>query len=256
MTKQNFGVLILGLALMLSSTLGISTMSFAQEDTWTTKAPMPVARNWLSATTVDGKIYVIGGFAFPSSGIRSLTKVEVYDPATDTWERKADMPTPRWGIGAVAARSKIYVFGGAVDNTHRNTAKTVEMYDIVADTWTPKANMPLPYLSMGVSFVNNGKAYVIGGKEWGEDDWNFFQIVSEYDIEKDKWKKLEDLLPTPRESLATSVVNGKIYAIGGNAGWPTRAVEEYTPDRWPFPDVFDVSPQGKLAATWGEIKRR
>lgn len=62
-------------------------------------------------------------------------------------------------------------------------------------------------------------------------------------------------MPTPRFNLSTAVVNGKIYAIGGRLrdklSATSSAVEEYTPEGWPFA----VSPQDKLPATWGEIKR-
>ena len=55
------------------------------------------------------------------------------------------------------------------------------------------------------------------------------------------------------------MVNGKIYAIGGaGAGVPGESVagvvglvEEYTPEGW---KPTSVSPQGKLTATWGEMK--
>ena len=63
-------------------------------------------------------------------------------------------------------------------------------------------------------------------------------------------------MPTGRGTLATSVVDGKIYAIGGHRNGPRREVAVYTPDGWPFPDVFAVSPQDKLATKWGAIKQK
>ena len=55
---------------------------------------MPTVRTITATVTYDGKIYVIGG-ARPI-----FRTVEVYDPATDTWTRKADMPTARWALAA------------------------------------------------------------------------------------------------------------------------------------------------------------
>ena len=83
-------------------------------DTWTKKADMPTARSHAPAAAVDGKIYVIGGGAFieyPEAN--SFSTVEEYDPETDTWTRKADMPTPRNGCSAGVVNGKIYVIGGA-----------------------------------------------------------------------------------------------------------------------------------------------
>ena len=230
-------------------------------DTWTPKTDMPTARMATLAAVVGGKIYVIGGadsFFFPSGA------VEVYDPVTDTWEKKADMPNPRWGAGVFAARGKIYICGGAVDNTHQKYTDLTEEYDPKTDTWTPKAKMPLDYYDMSVSFVNSGKAYAIGGRTFKGNErdgtnvqgWILHWTVFEYDLEKNRWSRLKDQMPTGRGTLATAVVNGKIYAIGGHHNGPRRETEAYTPDGWPFPKTFSVSPQGKLATVWAEIKQR
>ena len=227
-------------------------------DTWTEKADMPTPRMMTATAVVGGKIYVIGGadsFYFPSAA------VEVYDPVTDTWEQKADMPNPRWGAGTFAARGKIYIAGGAVDNTHLEYTDLTEEYDTKTDTWAKKADLPVAYYDMAVSFVNSGKAYAIGGRTFGGNDrdgrladkWRYHWTVFEYDIEKHKWTRLKDQMPTGRASLATTVLDGKIYAVGGHVG-VAGITEVYTPDGWPFPKAFSVSPQDKLATKWGAIK--
>ncbi len=228
-------------------------------DTWTPKADMPTARMMTATAVVGGKIYVIGGaesFYFPSAA------VEVYDPVTDTWEKKADMPNPRWGAGVFAARGKIYVCGGAVDQSHQKYTDLTEEYDPKTDTWTEKADMPVAYYDMAVSFVNSGKAYAIGGRTFDGNDrdgrlidgWTYHWTVFEYDLEKNRWARLKDQMPTPRASLASTVLDGKIYAIAGHNGIP-GITEVYTADGWPFPAGFSVDPQDKLAAIWGKIKR-
>ena len=44
---------------------------------------MPVPRAGLGASTLNGKIYVTGGFD-PAAGIVLFARVDVYDPATNT----------------------------------------------------------------------------------------------------------------------------------------------------------------------------
>ncbi len=58
-----------------------------------------------------------------------------------------------------------------------------------------------------------------------------FPVVSR--AKQGKWTQKADM-PTPRTQLATAVVNGKIYAIGGLNGGSRSAVEEYDPqgDMW------------------------
>ena len=65
---------------------------------------------------------------------------------------------------AVVVKSKIYVFGGAVDNSHQKYTDLTEEYDPKTDTWTKKADMPIAFFDMAASFVNSGKVYIIGGK--------------------------------------------------------------------------------------------
>jgi hypothetical protein len=80
--------------------------------------------------------------------------------------------------------------------------------------------------------------------------------VDEYNPATDTWTKKPDM-PAPRDCHSASVVNDKIYVIGGVHDWqlPIMAlstVEEYTPEGWPF----SISSQGKLVTTWGKIKQK
>jgi hypothetical protein len=65
-------------------------------------------------------------------------------------------------------------------------------------------------------------------------------------------------MPTGRFGPRTSVVDGKIYAIGGMSRWVTTAcgtVEEYDPGFVPPEEPTSVDAKGKLATTWGNIRR-
>jgi hypothetical protein len=63
---------------MLIGLLGLASISLAVEDTWTTKADMPTARMFLSTSTVNGKIYAIGG-SFAGYPWVPAPTVEEYD---------------------------------------------------------------------------------------------------------------------------------------------------------------------------------
>ena len=49
-------------------------------NTWSTKAPMPTARDSVNAVAVKGIIYLVGGY----NGNSRTATVEAYDPATNT----------------------------------------------------------------------------------------------------------------------------------------------------------------------------
>lgn len=95
-------------------------------DKWTKKADMPTPRAHLSASAVNGKIYAIGGAILQGLALIPLSTVEEYNPATDTWTRKADMPTARGFLSASAVNGKIYAIGGWKPDVHLST---VEEYD-------------------------------------------------------------------------------------------------------------------------------
>lgn len=205
-----------------------------QTDTWVEKADIPTPRFLPATSVVDGKIYVIGG---GNPAIRSqlgLPTVEEYDPATDTWTKKADMPTPRHGLSASVLNGKIYAISG-FDGTNM---ATVEEYDPASDTWTKKADLPTLRSHLATQVVN-GKIYAIGGWDRREGMDTVFSSVAVYDPAADTWTKKADM-PTSRWSPASGVVNGKIYVVGGTVVTGARdrhnlkTVEVYDPetDTW------------------------
>ncbi|MHC4538325.1 MAG: Kelch repeat-containing protein [Planctomycetota bacterium] len=204
-------------------------------DTWRRRADLPTARRVLSASAVNGKIYAIGGGA----GIQYLSTVEEYDPATDTWTRKASMPAARAGLATSMVDGRIYAIGGFDywdSTTGTNCLSTVEEYDPATDTWATKADMPTARYGLSTSVVG-GIVYAIGGLS--QDD-SYLSTVEAYDPATDTWVPMGDTMPTGRYSLGTSVVDNSIYAIGGLAGpLPPgiSTVEEYDP----FPHIVDFN---------------
>ena len=103
--------------------------------------------------------------------------------------------------------------------------------------------------------------------DWGPQSCERAKIVEEYDPATDTWALMKPM-QKPRMSIDTAVVKGKVYVIGGNGKhggirggadlekWAeggeqsVATVDVYTPEGWPFV----VSPQGKLATTWGTLK--
>lgn len=175
----------------------ISIISFLHADSWAYRAPMPTARNMVAGASVNGKIYVFGGY----NGSTVLNLVEEYDPATDTWTTKSPMPTPRYGCRAAAVDGKIYVIGGNIQNLN-------EEYDPNTDTWVTKSPMPTARTGAAVVAAENGKIYVFGGG-------NYLAVNECYDPATDSW---ETKAPMPQGRISPAAGapgNGKIYVTGG-----------------------------------------
>jgi RNA polymerase sigma factor (sigma-70 family) len=145
------------------------------KDIWTKKADMPIANGYFDGAVVNNKIYIFGG---DSSNIvvgwgPALPDVYEYDPATDIWTRKSDIPTPRIVLSAVTVNSKIYAIGGHNGVT---VNPIVEIYDPSNDTWSKGENLLVP-TSAPISCAVNGKIYVIGGSDGNQR----LSDVQEYD---------------------------------------------------------------------------
>jgi N-acetylneuraminic acid mutarotase len=104
--------------------------------TWTTAAPLPNARNHVAAGSLDGKIYVLGGQHAQESAQDAQSEVDCYDPATDTWTRLADLPSPRSHVNAstFVMNGKIIVLGG--ENGYNLPQSTIYSYDPATNPWT------------------------------------------------------------------------------------------------------------------------
>ena len=219
----------------------IQIESFAGEE-WQRITQLPTKRWEFSTAVVEDKIYLIGGSLFENhAGPFGLSTVEVYDSQTNTWQRVADMPTPRTNAKAAVVNGTIYVFGGynSKDKFLQNwkMADHVEAYDPLTDTWTRKNQMPVSRIYFGLGVVV-GNVYLIGGTTGlGEGQEQRMDRVDIYDPATDTWAK-GPKMPTRRNPGGVAVVSNRIYVIGGE-GWPLPqqwgadqflgSIEEYDP---------------------------
>jgi N-acetylneuraminic acid mutarotase len=87
--------------------------------------------------------------------------------------------------------------------------------------WQGRAPMPEPRHVYDGTVILEGKIYVMGGHAEGK----IFNLLQRYDPETNEWATLAPMSKA-RRSLASTVLNGKIYAIGG---YGTSSVEIYDP---------------------------
>jgi N-acetylneuraminic acid mutarotase len=112
----------------------------------------------LEQTTFGRRLYAIGG-RINGSYARNLATNEVYDPAGDRWQIRANMPTARSGIAAAVLDGRIFIFGGEAP---AGTFGEVEAYDPKTNSWSAHARMPTPRHGLGAAIVG-GRIYVISG---------------------------------------------------------------------------------------------
>jgi N-acetylneuraminic acid mutarotase len=219
--------LTLIMALLFSAVAGVlGTSTAPEENSWTTKTPMPDGITIVRAAAVNGKIYVMTG---------SLNYE--YDTATDNWTAKKPIPTTRLpaSFAIAACQDKIYVIGGnSGPSGYTNYLSTNEVYDPSTDSWETKEPMPTAREWMDANVVD-GKIYVIGGV--ADSFSSMLTPVNEvYDPATDSWTTLQPA-PIAIDSYASAVLNNKIYVMGGLShndtyGWQANQIYNAENDVW------------------------
>ena len=170
-------------------------------------SPQVLALSGPASCEADGIFYVAGGESTLNTPAEYLF---AYDPKTDTWTRKKDMPTARCFAAASAVDGVVYVIGGG--NVFAGVyTKVVEAYDPKTDTWTTKASLPTARLQHTACTLD-GRIYVIGGYITGEVK---VATVECYDPKADQWTQKASL-PVPVMFPVAQVVNGKMYVFSSD----------------------------------------
>ncbi len=126
-------------------------------DSWDTCASFQNGRYLHATVATDDAIYVIGGSSWNTNPETHFADIQKYNPMSDTWTEKTDMPFPYDHIDAVTFNNKIWVFGKGNHSL---------VYDIASDTWEEKTSNQNPTGSYCVSRVSED-VYRIGGGGWG-----------------------------------------------------------------------------------------
>ena len=215
---------------------------------WKDVADAPVAVTEAQGTAVEGKLYVFGGYTSWAS-FCTTKRSDVYDPATNTWERLPDMPEPWTHAGVAVDGDDIYLAGGYLNKPNCNRAEvattTVWKFDSDEKTWS-KNLPPLPEPRGSSGFVRVGRTlHFFGGTDTDREDKG-----DHWALRLDggtAWERLAPL-PNPRSHMAYVTFDDKIYVIGGQHCFEACAVDQrsvsiYDPttDTWsrgadlPFP---------------------
>ena len=81
-------------------------------NSWSTKASLPSKQQNAAGAVVSGKLYVVGGINFTAPGAPPIATVRAYNPASNSWETKASMITPRHYHAGVHSGNKLWAISG------------------------------------------------------------------------------------------------------------------------------------------------
>ena len=196
---------------------------------WTRRAPIPVAQDFVVAEAIGGYIYAgLGALPGESKGY-----FHRYDPVTDSWVSLTQTPGDTYERTSASFGGRLFAFGGV---EHGGPLAKVEVYDPATDQWASLPDMPSPHVA-GAAATVNGVTYVLGGS------YLFGAHASStandaYDFATNTWTQRQPM-PRPRSEHTAASAGGKVYVFGGNGGSVENAptpleVDVYDPatDTW------------------------
>jgi len=203
---------------------------------WSSKAPLPVPLYGMNqAAVLGGKIYVSGGCSFVTCNRNGPSeRLYVYNPATNTWTRKADMPYIRDQFGDLLFSGmygptgeiggQLYTLSscnyGDAPYFYECYPPLFYRYNPATDRWTTLPRPPAAAYRYGG--VIAGKFYAVG------------DYVQVYDPATNRWTRKARPPSSLPFGAAATVMLSRIYIVGGFMGGPLRTTMSYDPatDTW------------------------
>ncbi len=137
-------------------------------DGWKNLAPLPNPRQHAGSIVFGGKIYSIGGQIGENDTLITQKDVNVYDPATDSWTRVADLPVPSGATGRGHISSAVVISGQRIlvlaGETVHITGRTnmVSAYSPATNSWQNLTPLSSSRYS-GVAAVFDSSIYYTAG---------------------------------------------------------------------------------------------
>lgn len=129
---------------------------------WQTTGPMSNLRAHHTATLLpDGRVLVAGGLDPLDESFTILTSVEVFDPATNTWQAGAALPTPRqYQTATLLPHGEVLLIGG---EDRSGLLTSAGLYDPVTDRWRTLPGRALGRLNHTATLLLDGRVLAVGG---------------------------------------------------------------------------------------------
>jgi N-acetylneuraminic acid mutarotase len=178
---------------------------------WSRRAVVPRARYEATTFVANGKIYVLGGFY--DHPLRALGRVDVYDPGTDAWTQRRDMPEATTHRNAVVIGDTVWMAGGFVGDNPGPATTHVWLYDVRTDQWSQGPPLPQPR-GGGALYHAGAQMHYVGGYGLDRNASMSDHWTLDLAARGSGWQ-VAPALPRPRGHFAGVVVGDTLYVVGG-----------------------------------------
>lgn len=205
-----------------------------------TLADMPRARARHASAVVNGNVCVFGGRNVTDN---LIAEVDCYDPVTNKWSTPTSLPADRQSSDLAATvedGTKVYLIGG-YDQGYMafDMVTVVDMSDLDSITFTDGPKLGSARGDIDAAIVS-GEVYVSGGFTHENNFAAPKNSVEKFSITTQKWSEV-DALNEERGDKQLVALNGKIYAMGGEAKIDTVGVkDEELPELGARSEVLDT----------------
>jgi N-acetylneuraminic acid mutarotase len=151
----------------------------------------------------DGRIYILGG---------SVSQVDAYNPATNTWSTPSSIPHIYYNVAAaLGSDGLIYVAGGDTSTA------SLAIYDPDSATWTTGPAMPSTNNQFADAAGMNGTLYVFGGAGLNSTTFAVLPTTAVFalDLATRTWTPRAAMPAALFQGRAAMTPSGDIYVIGG-----------------------------------------
>jgi N-acetylneuraminic acid mutarotase len=214
-----------GAGVLASVLLPAPAFAQAQKNPWAEVASMPMESGEVLGAVSQDKFYVFAGLA---PGFQPRRLVLEFDPVSNKWAGKQQMPYAAHHVAVASLDDEIYLCGGFTPPRSSPPAfvpvSEAWAYKPASDTWRKCAPMPKA-LGAAAATAFGGKIYVAGGVGAAvgvpaltpPGRQSVLSSLYQYDPKQDSWKECS-AMPTPRNHLVLASIDDKIIAIGGRIG--------------------------------------
>lgn len=209
-------------------------------DVWTEKAGIPgvnISRSFGVAFAIQGKGYIgLGLDNWPAVASDDKKDLWEYNPASNTWQAKADLPAvARSGCASMVIDNKGYVLAGA-DQT--SPLAEVWAFDPVTGTWARKADLPSGGLYNPIAFTAAGTGYfTCGSTSSGSASAKTYA----FNPATDQWVAKADFAGDFRDAGLAFEKDGMAYiGLGASSDYSTFYNDFWKYD--PSSDVWSLGP--------------
>ncbi len=196
----------------------------------------------------EGKLFSFGGVNQQGDPVNDIQMYDpytlIYDEDTDSyvhstqWNALSNMGIYIRDFSVAAIDDDIYIIGGLRDELGEQIAQNrIYKYNITNDEWDDSETETMPtrrYNAQAV--IYDEKIYVIGGYVLTSTQSYVVDTIDIYDpqgAEGSRWSTYKDsnsspvTLRTPRQNFVATVIDDKLYAVGGksSSGTPLATLE-------------------------------